>query len=483
MIEQTDAMNRQDSDGGQETAQPLSVTMATAAGQQVQVPGVGLTASPSAVVYRDKLYLLHQGSGRNGQLWYTTSSNSTAWAADQRIANYGISDSPSGVVFRDKLYIFYQGAGKNGRLMYTFYNGSVWSSEAQVPNVGMSASPSAVVYRDTLYVFHHGSRDSGQIWYTTFNGSAWSADRQIGNYGITDSPGAAVFRDRIYLFHQGSRETGQFWYTTFNGSAWSADQQLTNVGLSGSPGPVVSFGDQLYVFHQGKGNSGQLWYLIFNGSTWTGDQLASGAAMSWSPSAVAFLSTLSAYYQGSRENGQLWRYVQEDLEIVGVEYHFDRAVLRDQTIVTVATQTLTNNTASDQELQFSLSGSVSETSSFENSKTNGVSLEVGRSFTASIPVVEGVEVGGSLNLGLSQSQTCTYGQTTTFTEQYTATFTVVAPPHSAVKGTSYVSKGKLDVPYTMTLRAQNGALVKTEGLWAGITSWDLHHRVDPAVAL
>jgi predicted chitinase len=89
---------------------------------------------------------------------------------DTQVPNVGMSESPSAVVFPNgTISVFHQGEGKNGQLWYSFYGGSNWSSETQVPNVGMSGSPSAVVLPNGgISVFHQGESENGQLWYVYY---------------------------------------------------------------------------------------------------------------------------------------------------------------------------------------------------------------------------------------------------------------------------------------------------------------------------
>jgi len=441
--------------------------------QFTQIPNVGLSSFPSAVLFRKLLYLFHQQSGDKGWLWYTTSSNGQSWSRDQEVYNVGMSSAPSAVVFRDKLYVFHQGRGDSGALWYTTYDGSAWAPDRRIDGVGMSFSPGAAVFQDRLYVFHQGSKENGQLWYTSSgDGVNWSADQRIAGSGISDSPSAVVYRNALYVFHQGAGRNGQLLYNTFNGSSWSADQRVNNVALWGSPGAAVYFDGSIYVFHQQSNQSGNLLYTSYNGTSWISDQIISGGRMSFSPGAIDFNGNLQVYYQGPGKNGQLWQCLFDVAEIVRIDYQLDKATNRDQVLSVIATQTLTNPTSGPQTMAFEVDETVGQTSSFENSVTKGVSLEIGRSFEASIPVVD-AKVGGSLTLGLSRSETWAYGVAESFSKSYKASFPVAAPPQTKIQCTATVSKCLLDVPYNMILRAKNGIQVPSEGMWSGITSWDL----------
>ena len=64
--------------------------------------------SETSVKGQQILYAYHQGSGTNTELWLSCLIGSL-WTADKRIENIGISSSPSVVLFMGMLYIFHNG--------------------------------------------------------------------------------------------------------------------------------------------------------------------------------------------------------------------------------------------------------------------------------------------------------------------------------------------------------------------------------------
>lgn len=325
-----------------------------------------------------------------------------------------------------------------------------------------------------MYVFHQGSGKNGQVWYvTSSNGANWAADQQIPNVGMSASPSAVVFKDILYLFYQGSRESGELWCQTFNGSAWSSARKLTSVGITASPSAVVFATGKLYLFHRGPRQTGELWVTsTSDGTNWSADQQINGVSASWSPGAVEAMGRLNVFYQGGGNNGQLWKYVHESMEIIGVDYDLNNAKTYALTTRLIWTRKVTNDTSVEQTNSVSMTASVDETSQFENSSSGTVSMEVGRTFSAGIPVVE-AEVGGSFTLGVSQTRTCTYGQSVTISKSYTDTVNVTIPPRSVVTVSFSVSECRLDVPYIMRFRSKDGYTSSCAGTWMGLTTWNL----------
>jgi hypothetical protein len=266
----------------------------------------------------DNLYVFHQGSSNNGQLWYLYSKDDifdgTNWDNDTQIQNIGMTDSPSAVVYDGKLYVFHQGSNNNGQLWYTFSSDGIlgnWGADTLVPNVGMTGAPSAVVDGSYLIVFHQGYNSNGQLWHVTFDGTNWGQDTQIPNVGMSGSPSTVVYNGNLYVFHQGYANNGQLWYTVAPGGMvggnWGRDTQVQNVGMTASPSAIVDGNvNDLLVFHQGSNNNGQLWYSPFNGTNWGKDTQIPNVGMSESPSAVFYNGDLYVFHQGSGDNGQLW---------------------------------------------------------------------------------------------------------------------------------------------------------------------------------
>jgi hypothetical protein len=156
-----------------------------------------LPTSPSAVVYNQLLYVFHQGlrsggaggaGGNNGELWYSV-WDGTKWLPDEHIGGVGMSSSPSAIVYRGKLWVFHQGANNDGNLYHVVLDAD-WAVDEAVSGVAMSTSPSTLVFNDNLYVFHQGSGNNSQLWYSVWDGLGWGVDEQLFNVAMSSSPGS-----------------------------------------------------------------------------------------------------------------------------------------------------------------------------------------------------------------------------------------------------------------------------------------------------
>ena len=157
------------------------------------------------------LYVFRQGSENDGQLRYSVFDD-TNWGGDTLVPNLGMSESPSAVAWAGGITVFHQGSGDNGQLWYTYSPvGENLGGDSQVQNLGMSASPSAVVYNGDLYVFHQGLGYNGALSYSIFDGTNWGADTPVANLGMSGSPSAVLWAGGITVFHQGTNHNGQLW--------------------------------------------------------------------------------------------------------------------------------------------------------------------------------------------------------------------------------------------------------------------------------
>jgi hypothetical protein len=251
-----------------------------------------LSDPPSAVAWADGISVLHQGwnrqgrpPGPGGQLWYTYSLDGTNWAPDVQVPNLGMSGSPSAVVVENgNLYVFHQGSNEDGQLWYTYFDGTNWAPDTPVWNLGMSSSPSAVAWAGGISVFHQGS--DNKLWYTySRDGINWDPDTLVPNVNMSGSPSAVVYNGLLYVFYQGgSGYAGQLWYAVYDGTNWGQNI-VHHVGMSGSPSAVAWAGG-MTVFHQGFDLDEQLWYSYFNGTKWETDTQVQNVGISGSPSCV-----------------------------------------------------------------------------------------------------------------------------------------------------------------------------------------------------
>ncbi|KDR66599.1 hypothetical protein GALMADRAFT_232450 [Galerina marginata CBS 339.88] len=172
---------------------------------------------------------------------------------------------------------------------------------------------------------------------------------------------------------------------------------------------------------------------------------------------------------------QYFSFLFEDVEIDRVVYHVDKGEILSSTPLVIADQTLQNDTNTQQSMEFSINDTEVHTSTFDY--TLGFTIAIGASITAGIPTV----AEGQIKMDISNSHTFNWGGSTSTSKSYTARLPIVAPANSSVRATSSVTRSTLNIPFTVFSKAvSTGFVARTEGIYTGVTTWDLRHAVTKA---
>ena len=76
------------------------------------------------------------------------------------------------------------------------------------------------------------------------------------------------------------------------------------------------------------------------------------------------------------------------------------------------------------------------------------------------------------------SHTWSWGRSNEFTKTWSAKFPVKAAPGKTVRAVSTVTRGELEVPYTIVSKGtMSGKLYEMHGTWRGVSTWDLTHSL------
>lgn len=243
-----------------------------------------LTGYPAMAVFNGVLYLTHQvGLSGDHQLFYMTSNDTSMsngsmnWSLDLAVPGVYLNESPGMAVFKNKLYVAHQGSDTTGErhaLWYTTYDGN-WTHDTYIPGVLMNGSPSLAVFHDTLYIFHQGSDSTGEahaLWYTTTtDGITWTADKNIPGVSMDNSPCAfAIGSTALYVAYKNAG-AGTIGYVINHGNGWSSPGTVNEGGPicdRASPtlyGPGGSDADSLMLIYCDS-NGGQVaGWPFFNG--------------------------------------------------------------------------------------------------------------------------------------------------------------------------------------------------------------------------
>jgi hypothetical protein len=285
----------------------------------------GTSGAPAAVEFIEKLYLLHEGRGSDGEVWCATYDGQT-WSDDVRIPNdnhpYGTSGPPAAAVYNDKLYCIREGRRGEGKLWWSTFDGHTWSRDAYLPNsenaYGTSGRPGLAAFNGKLYCVHEGPGDGGSLYCTTYDGTNWSNDVQIPNsnapFETSGPPALAVFNGVLYCIREGAGNSGWVHCATFDGTNWSSDQLIPDeqhaYGTSGMPGLAV-FNSILYCIREGRDNEGILWGGTFGGAgNWSSDNKIPNSETpfetSGGPGLAVFNHKMYCFHEGSHGDGYMW---------------------------------------------------------------------------------------------------------------------------------------------------------------------------------
>lgn len=167
-----------------------------------------------------------------------------------------------------------------------------------------------------------------------------------------------------------------------------------------------------------------------------------------------------------------------DVEVVAIDYDLDIAeVLENPPDVIAINETPNNSSTATATAHLDYAKLVGQSSWFQNSVAIG--LEIGRSFSASIPYVD-----AEGNLALSGVKAREYGVQQEEQKLFSGFCEAEVPPCSSIVLKSIVFTSNLDVPYTMYLQSPStGQTFTRQGVWRGVSAWYQRCEVDDAVAL
>jgi hypothetical protein len=134
------------------------------------------------------------GNPGDGTLYFVASTDGIGWEnvdnnqqPTRQLVNVGMSFSPSAVVWRNMIHVFHEGYEENGQLWVSYHDGQNWQPDQPVPGVFIGSpgdygsvgtggvapmSPSAVVYNNNCYVFYLNGQQN--LSYKFADGTSWS---------------------------------------------------------------------------------------------------------------------------------------------------------------------------------------------------------------------------------------------------------------------------------------------------------------------
>lgn len=177
--------------------------------------------------------------------------------------------------------------------------------------------------------------------------------------------------------------------------------------------------------------------------------------------------TFSNMALGDPEEDEYFNFLWGDLTVDGVEFKVEDGKVVSLKTIALAEGVLTNIESSAQTMPFSVNSGVTDSSTFGYS--DGFPITLGTVFNSGIPSVgsDGLYIMASTNAW-------TWAETTEYNTKYASTVDISVDPGKSVGVSWVVNQAILDVPYIMHL-SSGGVKVETEGIWRGVTSWDLRY--------
>jgi hypothetical protein len=167
-----------------------------------------------------------------------------------------------------------------------------------------------------------------------------------------------------------------------------------------------------------------------------------------------------------------WQFIDYDLrklDFQRIEYDTKKGKITDPTPVVVGRGSATNNGSTTNKFTAKLNIDQTKTSNF--SRTDGVELTIGRTFTAGIPEV--ASVSGSIQVSTNHSNT--YGTEQSFTQSFGADYEVDVAPGKTEVVEAIATQAELSVPYVMYYLTPSGNTVQSCGTWSGTTYYDINY--------
>jgi hypothetical protein len=278
-----------------------------------QISNTETGAAPSTLFFGNAIWVIHNGAGG---LWFNTNYgglDTEFWQGDTEVSGTLLSHGPSALLCETTpepvIYVFHQGTDRNGELWVSPWSSGKWLGDSQVQSQQMAFGPSAVQFQGSIYVFSQGrlsdhvepgffgtvetEQGNGTLQFTVLTPPtigtdlypAYSSEGELTQVSMSSGPGAVVYGNELWVFYQGGGNDGMLWYICFDGNDWGNPLQVpTKIGMSECPSPVV-VGSDLYVFYQGGGNDQNLYYSTLIGGDWTVDLQVPNTNLTYSPSA------------------------------------------------------------------------------------------------------------------------------------------------------------------------------------------------------
>lgn len=166
-------------------------------------------------------------------------------------------------------------------------------------------------------------------------------------------------------------------------------------------------------------------------------------------------------------------FVFEDTEIVRIKYNDEEGRILSSTPEVLNTVKRNNNTPSPNTVKVTFSETQTITSNFEYAA--GFKATVEASGEVGIPFV----AEGKVRVELSTSHDFKWGSSVGETKTFETEFSAIVEPYSSIVATYRATKSNITMPFTVYSKSvETGYEVATEGVYRGVTYWDITSDVD-----
>lgn len=178
-------------------------------------------------------------------------------------------------------------------------------------------------------------------------------------------------------------------------------------------------------------------------------------------------------------NNELWRQLPylKSVELTKIVFDIDAGEILDRAPVVVATQTVTNLSSIEQEQSVTLTYATTHRYNF--TRERGLKVSDSIEFKAGLPIIG----QSKIKIAVEGHWKYTEENETSTQEQVEVLVPVKIPPGSSIQVSALVLSGKLDVPYTATLKLTywNDEVHEHEssGRFIGVNSYNVVTRFDP----
>jgi len=291
---------------------------------------------------------------------------------------------------------------------------------------------------------------------------------------------------KVDLYHKDDNSGRQQWkLKQLSMSGKNAVYNITPFdGIFGSNKKIFSCtwdGKKVDLYHKDDGSGRQRWVFIPNGRDPKSNQpVFNIRVLRGVDNGRVWLSCtdngklVDLYHRDDGSGRQKWVVTPVDMKIVSIDYQLDAAKILNSSPMLLASQTLRNHTGQKQSMKFTVNQEVTNESTFNN--TAGISVTVGTTFSAKVPMMGDSEISMSATASYEHS----WGGSKSTKQSWSQEFPVEVDANKTVKAKAIVKKVVMDVPYVATLKSSaTGKVAYVRGVWKGTHTYDIDQTITP----